>query len=99
MKIYFERSGGFAGLRMTASLDTGLMSDEDAQHIEELVASSDFFALPDVFSLPEKGADYFQYKLTIESKGKKHTVEVSEISLPEGLRPLIKKLTEKAHKK
>lgn len=98
MKIDFERSGGFTGLRMTTTLDTKLMPQDDARHLEEMVDASDFFTLPEVFPCPEKGADYFQYKITIESEGKKHAVEVCELSLPDGLRPLIKKLTEKSHR-
>jgi hypothetical protein len=59
MRVYFEPSGGFGGMRLTAELDTDqlqaiygatrvqkALSPEDARHLERLVESSNFFALP-----------------------------------------------------
>lgn len=89
MKVKFERTGGFAGMRMVAEFDSGSMPPEEARQLDEMVKTSDFFNLPEVFPTPEKGADYFQYALTVESKGRTHTVLVSEASVPAGLRPLI----------
>lgn len=98
MKINFERTGGFAGMRMTAMLDTELMPQEDASHLENMVDASNFFDLPEVLPALEKGADYFQYRLTVELEGQKHTVEVSEASVPDELRPLLNLLMEEARK-
>lgn len=98
MKINFERTGGFAGIRITAMLDTELMPQEDASHLEKMVDVSNFFILPEVLPAPEKGADYFQYRLTVELERQKHTVEVSEASVPDELRPLVNLMMEEARK-
>lgn len=98
MKISFERSGGFAGIKMTAVLDTESLPPGDARRLQEMVDASGFLNLPEFFPAPEKGADYFQYKLTVESEGRKHPVEVSEPSVPAKLRPLIDWLTKAARK-
>lgn len=98
MKINFERTGGFAGIRMTAMLDTELMHQEEASHLEKMVDVSNFFDLPEILSAPEKGADYFQYRLTVELERQKHTVEVSEACVPDELRPLLNLMMEEARK-
>lgn len=98
MKINFERTGGFAGIRITAMLDTELMPQEDASHLEKMVDASNFFDLPEVLPAPEKGADYFMYRLTVELERQKHTVEVSEASVPDELRPLLNLMMEEARK-
>ena len=88
MLIRFERSGGFAGMRKAVTLDTESLPLEEAGKLHELVNTADFFNLPAKFPPPKRGADYFQYRLTVEIEGKKHTVEVSEPAVPEMLRPL-----------
>ena len=39
-----------------------------------------------------RGADRFQYELTIEDAGGRHELAMSEDSVPEDLRPLIDRL-------
>ncbi len=92
MLIHFERTGGFAGMRTSITLDTGSVSLEEARKLQEMVEAAGFFDLPPEFPVPKRGADYFQYKLTVESEGRKHTVEVSEPAIPAALRPLLQSL-------
>ncbi len=89
MLVQFERRGGFTGIRKDTKLDTGSLPSEKAQELLELINKADFFNLPEKFPLPKRGADYFQYRLTIEKEGKKHTVEVSDPEAPATLRPLL----------
>lgn len=98
MLIRFERTGGFAGLRIEASLDTDLLPPEEARKLHELVEAAGFFGLPEKFPLPKKGADYFQYRLSVEKEGKKHAVELSEPSVSAALRPLLGLLMKYAKK-
>jgi hypothetical protein len=93
MRIQFERTGGFAGMRTAATIDTNSLSPGDRQELQQLVEAAGFFKLPpEVAGRPQR-ADQFQYKLTVESEGQQHTVEVGEASAPESLRPLLRKLT------
>lgn len=98
MLIHFERTGGFGGLRIEASLNTASLPSGEARRLEEAVEAAGFFSLPAKFPQPEKGADYFVYKLTVEKEGRKHTVEVSEPEVPASLRPLLQSLTAHARK-
>ena len=92
MQIHFERSGGFSGIRMSTTLDSESLSLEEIQDFQELVKSSKFFDLPEKITSPKPGADRFQYKLTVEDEGRRHTVEMSEAAIPETLQPLLQRL-------
>jgi hypothetical protein len=93
MRIQFERSGGFAGMRMGTTVDTHSLSAEKAQNLQDLVEAANFFGLPATIQSSGEGADRFQYNITVESEGKSHTVEVGESAVPESLRPLLNQLT------
>ncbi len=97
MRITFERSGGFAGMRFTASLDTDSMPAEQANALKQLVASSGFFNLP--ATIPSTGgADQFTYTVTINDQGRQHTVVAKDGSIPPGLQPLLQQLTSLARR-
>ncbi|HLF01241.1 MAG TPA: protealysin inhibitor emfourin, partial [Anaerolineales bacterium] len=59
----------------------------------ELVAAAKFFDLPAKVAASDVGADQFQYKLTIEAEGRRHTIEVEDTSAPAALQPLLRRLT------
>jgi hypothetical protein len=96
MLIRFFRTGGFAGLRKSGSVDTETLPRDVRKNVEGLVDSAGFFSLPAQFPRPSKGADFFTYSVTIEDTGKTHTVEVSDPVMPASLRPLIRYLQETA---
>ena len=96
MKIYFERSGGFAGRSVSTVVDTNQIPPEQALSILEKVDSSDFFCLPHELSggmESMSGADHLSYKVTVEVAGVQHTVETSDESAPQALQPLLDELT------
>lgn len=92
MRIHFERTGGFAGMRMRATVDSESLSPEEARDLHEMVDAAGFFDLPAAITTPTPGADRFHYKLTVEAEGRRHTVDVSEAAVPEALRPLLQQL-------
>jgi emfourin len=105
MRVHFERSGGFGGMRLTAELDTDqlqvtygatriqrALSPEEARHLERLVESSDFFALPARTSSAARGADRFQYVITVENAGQRHSVQTMDEAAPEALSALLASL-------
>lgn len=93
MKIYFERTGGFAGMRMTATVNTESLSPDKARELRDMVDAAAFFDLPALIAAPTLEADRFRYKLTVEVEGRRHTVEMSDAAVPDALRPLLQKLT------
>lgn len=93
MKIEFERTGGFAGMQIAATIDTNALSPKDAQNLREMVDAADFFHLPATIRSQSGGADSFQYRVTIEDEGRKHTVEAGEGGASAELRSLLRRLT------
>jgi len=93
MRITFERTGGFAGINKTTTVDTATLPPHDADVLPRLVEVADFFHLATQITSPTPQSDRFQYKLTVEDNGQQHTVTVSEAALPSTLRPLIEWLT------
>jgi hypothetical protein len=90
MKIYLERSGGFAGILITVSVDTSLVPSEQAGQIQEMVEDANFFNLSSLPQPKSGPADYFTYKITVEADaGTKHTVECTDIAMQPSIKPLI----------
>lgn len=91
MRIDFERSGGFAGMHLRATLDTDELTAEEAQELRRLVEEAGFFGLP-ARTPPAEGADRFAYTITVSEAGRTHTVETSDGSVPDQLQPLLVRL-------
>jgi hypothetical protein len=89
IRVTLETSGGFGGLTTTKTIDSDKLSTEQANKLSRLVNASNFFNLPATIAYSGPARDFFQYKLTIETKGKKHTVAVDEPVTPPELKPLI----------
>jgi hypothetical protein len=83
------RSGGFANLRVPAHLDTSELPPEEAQEIEALVAELDLESLAERSPLRGRGADRFQYDLTVTREDEEHRVIASESEVSPELRALI----------
>ena len=89
MQIHFERSGGFAGLRLAHDIDSGTLPPEQQADLKNLIEQSRFFELPPVLQAERPGADRFQYKLRVKGDSQEHAVEVDEAAMPSNLRPLL----------
>ncbi len=99
MNIHFERSGGFAGIRLSHDIDSASLSPEDGSELNRLLESSDFFNLPETVRAASPGADRFQYKVNVKSGEAEHTVAVDEAAVPDKLRPLLNWLTTNLRKR
>ena len=55
MRVLFERTGGFAGMRLTATIDTESLSQKDARELTDMVHAAYFLDLPAVTSAPAPG--------------------------------------------
>ena len=93
MKIQLERTGGFAGIPLKASVDTDGLDDQSKRTLQSLVESSGFFALPSRLASPSPGADRFQFKVTIQDGNRSHTVDADEGALPPEVQSLFQYLT------
>jgi hypothetical protein len=93
MHIEFVRSGGFAGMRLTASVDTEQLPAERASTLDKLISDAGFFELPEQILPPAPVPDRFEYKLTVTAPQKTHSIVVSDAAAPASLRPLLNYLT------
>ena len=96
MKVEFARTGGVAGIRLTATLDTEMLPPEEADHLRHLIAAASFFDQPSSRRSPTQGPDRFQYRVTIEDGDRIKTVEVDESSVSGPLQPLLDYLVDSA---
>jgi hypothetical protein len=97
-RIDFERSGGFAGISLAASVDTASLAPDEAREIEQLLEKIDFDALRQRPPRATRGADRFQYNLTASVKGARQNVSIGEAELTPELRALVERLTEIARR-
>ncbi len=96
MKISFETSGGLAGIHESIVLETTSMSEDDIKQVGDLVKNSNFFDFPSQSTPPRAGsADYINYKITVKTDEKEHTVRTNDVSMPSQLQPLIDFLCQK----
>ena len=94
-KIYFERSGGFMGRKVSLDIDMDDLSDEQAERLGDLLDEADFFELPS--DLTGKNIpDAFTYLISVEFKEKQHSVRVSDTTAPKELVPLLEELSRQA---
>jgi len=91
-RIKFERTGGFAGMRIATDLKWDDLPDEQAHAISELLDDLDFRELPASLVKEEGMADQFTYTITVETKKWEHTVITGDVSVPEKLQELLQLL-------
>jgi hypothetical protein len=89
MKVFVERSGGFAGIKLSGSLDSSMLPLSKARRLAALVEKSGFFSLPSILESNTPSADHFSYKVTVETDAATHTIEACEEAIPKSMRPLL----------
>jgi len=94
-KIFFERSGGFMGRKVTATIDLDNLPGDLADSLEEMLDKADFFDLPADLTKPPM-PDAFTYTITVTTPVRRHTVRVNDATAPEDLRPLLDELHKQA---
>lgn len=90
-RIKFERTGGFAGMRIARDLKLDDLPVEQADSIIALLDDLDFGELPE--KLTEASApDQFTYVITVETEKWEHTVVTGDASAPEKMQELLQLL-------
>ena len=89
MLIILERHGGIMGRKIRGSLNSEALPPQQARRLTSLLKRSRFFELPIQLRPDLPAPDSFTYRLTIESDQGTHTIEVSEASLTDDIRPLL----------
>ena len=99
MRIHFERSGGFTGLTLVTTVESDTLSQQEEQHLRQLLDEAGFFDLPGLLQDTTSAVDQFRYTVTVETPGRRHTVEVTDGAVPPPLRPLLQWLARAARRR
>jgi hypothetical protein len=89
MRISVIRTGGVAGMRREATIDTNRLDRQQSEEIHRLVRAADVAGLPEPAGAVKRGPDRFHYTLTIDEGEKRHAVSFEEERTPEKIRPLL----------
>jgi len=88
MKISLVRSGGVAGMRLEATVDTGVLPPDTARKFHALVEEADLPQLSEPTIKVKSAPDRFRYTLTVEDGDRKHSIIFEERRVPEAVQPL-----------
>jgi len=91
-QIKFERTGGFAGIRLAANIDVNELPDDEKKEIVDLLDEMDFEDLPEKLAGKMPIPDEFVYSIVVESQKREYKVLAGESALPQDMHPLIEKL-------
>jgi hypothetical protein len=91
-KINFKRTGGFMGREVETDIDLNEMPVDESQELQRLLLGANFFNIPQNLIEPSK-PDEYEYTVTVDAGNSHHTVQTSDSSAPESLRPLLEKLS------
>ncbi|HSK89446.1 MAG TPA: protealysin inhibitor emfourin, partial [Anaerolineales bacterium] len=87
-RIKYERTGGFAGMRIAKDLQFEDLPEEQADSIINLLDDLDFGELPEQM-LKGSMPDEFTYVITVETDDWEHTVVTGDVSAPEKMQELL----------
>jgi len=88
-KIQFERTGGFAGIRLAASIELDELPDDQKKEILDLLDELDFEELPEKLSDKMPIPDEFVYSINVEADKGEYKLLAGESALPDKMPDLI----------
>jgi hypothetical protein len=94
-KIEFTRTGGFMGRKVNLTIDLDELPPDQAQTLNLLIEQADFFNIPENPPRPPV-PDSFIYTITVTKEGRQHTIQTSDMTASEKLRPLLTALSARA---
>lgn len=89
-KIKFERTGGFAGIRLAAEIEMDDLPEEQREEILELIDDIDLDEVLGKLGSKPSMPDEFTYNLIITTEHIEHTIMIGDSNLPDEAKPLIK---------
>lgn len=91
MQIYFARSGGFMGLKLTTALDIKSLPQDEAEAWRRVLTEDQFRQLPSALE-DQRGPDGFSYELTVVDENWQHTAVFTDDQVTEEMQPVIRRL-------
>ncbi len=98
-RVTYERTGGFAGMRLSADFEPEDLPEEQSCSLLELLDDMDFDELPEQLTGSSSMPDQFTYQITVRRESREHTVITGDESAPEKMQELIRLLDRIAKRK
>lgn len=98
-RIKFERTGGFANMRLAADLEPDDLSEEQLNTLSDLLEELDFAKLPEHIMGEPSASDQFTYTITVEAEEWQHTIVTGDANEDEKMRELLELLNRLVRKK
>lgn len=94
-KIFYERTGGFMGRKVSVTIDLDDLPEEQTELLEKLLDDAGFFELPADLTQSTM-PDSFTYHIEVRSEARQHSIRVGDATAPDDLRPLLEELSRQA---
>ena len=88
-KIKYERTGGFAGIRLAADIKVNDLPEDQKKEILELLDDLDFEELPAKLAGKLAVPDEFIYSIIVEADKCEYKIIAGESALPGDMQPLL----------
>jgi len=98
MRVSCRKTGGIAGLKISAEVDSEQISAAERQEMKELVERARLFDQP-ANPIARSTPDQFQYQITIEDQGKQHSFVTNDSAASDELLDLVDWLIATARKR
>jgi hypothetical protein len=93
VRVEFRRSGGFAGIDMTATVDASELPTEQAAMLAQLMTHGH---VTQEAGAAHGAADQFSYDVTLHDGQRTRTLHWTEADIPEEVKPVLASLTVRA---
>jgi hypothetical protein len=93
IRIQFRRSGGFAGISLTAATTADQLTGDHAAQVRRLLAEDQAPPGPRPAAAVPGAADRFQYELDLDDGQRQRSLTWDETHVPDELKPLVGTLT------
>jgi hypothetical protein len=94
-RINFKRTGGITGREMETDIDLNELPAGEQQQLMQLITETNFFNIPQNL-IQTAIPDEHEYTITVEAGNTHHTIQTTDSTAPESLRPLLEKLSQLA---
>ncbi len=89
IRVSVVRSGGLAGIKRAASLDTETLDQQRAAQLRRLVEEADVAHVSEPTIRSTRDRDRFHFTLTVQHGAFEHSVTFAEERTPERVQPLL----------
>ncbi len=94
-KINFKRTGGITGREIDTEIDLNELPADEMQKLMQMITETNFFNIPQNL-IQHSVPDEHEYTITVEAGNTHHTIQTTDSTAPESLRPLLEKLSQLA---